>query len=71
MRPGRGGLEAEQRVALAGIAEDDGDRHVHPDLGQLDADDIGHHPRPLFQLNIGDDVRERYGVPGTPLGAQP
>src|SRR5439155_6981957 len=67
---GPGGAEAGQRDLRRHVLEDHLDRHPDPDAGGvgLDADQVGHEPRPLLELDDREHVgRRQREVPRAPV----
>src|SRR5882724_1218271 len=61
------GAEPGQGGAVAGVVEHDLDRQADGDgawsfTKWVRPDDVGHHPRPLVELDVGEHVRSRAGV---------
>src|SRR5439155_25184930 len=67
---GRCGAEARQRDVRRHVVEDHFDRHPDPDVRGvgLDADQVGHEPRPLLELDDREHVgRRQREVPRAPV----
>src|SRR5262249_4581595 len=60
--PGRRGAEPGQRAALPGVVEHDLDRQADGEIGVVGPDDVGHDPRALVELDVGEHVGHRVGV---------
>src|SRR5215469_2004111 len=54
---GRRGAEPWQRAALPGVVEHDLDRQADGEIAVVGPDDVGHDPRALVELDVGEDER--------------